>query len=115
MIHNPENVFLPVWSNKLILAAASELIRTIFSELSDESSNSSCLILPELSKMEFSNFQRILLTNPEDLASKEIDWIALIRVAQILGAELVRQISKNLEKTYIVFGRLKHGLYLVNS
>jgi hypothetical protein len=51
-----------------------------------QDSGNSCLVLPELTRLEFSTFHNALFASEGDLS---LDFFVLIKVAEVLGAELV--------------------------
>ena len=63
-------------------------MKNILTELGQEIE--SCLILPELTRSEFGIFHRALFAKEGDTS---LDFFCLIKVAQILGAELVSTIN----------------------
>ena len=73
-----------VWSNKLLLTAASKVVRTALLDVADPSE--ACLIVPEVNKMEFTSFHNAMFAEEED---SSLDFLTLIKVAEVLGAELV--------------------------
>lgn len=73
-----------IWSNKLLLTSVSTFVKTMLSELGEHIET--CIILPELTKMEFMTFHKALFAQENDTS---LDFVTLIKVAEILGAELV--------------------------
>lgn len=75
------------WSNRLLLTAMSPMIKSLMSGLaSDPSHVDTCLIIPELKRVEFMTFHRALFAGENDT---QLDFFVLIKVAEILGCELV--------------------------
>ena len=67
--------------------AMSPLIKSLILGLGSDSSNmDTCLIIPELKKLEFVTFHRALFAKENDT---NLDFFVLIKVAEVLGCELV--------------------------
>ena len=69
------------------MMAMSPMLKSLILGLGTDSSNiETCLILPELKKLEFMTFHRALFAGENDT---NLDFFVLIKVAEILGCELV--------------------------
>jgi hypothetical protein len=74
------------WSSRLLLSAMSPMLREALSGAGADEGGQSCLILPDVDRAEFLTFSRALFAKRGDAS---LDFLVLIKNAEILGANLV--------------------------
>ena len=83
------------WTSKLLLSASSIMIREAFGQLDRLQNETTCLVLPDITKKEFSIFHKALFTSVND---SKLDLVAVIKVAETLGVDLPITTSLPIQK-----------------
>ncbi len=73
------------WSSRLLLAAMSPMLKEALSG-AEQGTGESCLVLPDVTRAEFTTFSRALFAQKGD---KSLDFLVLIKIAETLGAHIV--------------------------
>ena len=79
------------WTSKLLMSASSIMVRDAFSQLDNLQNETTCIVLPDISKVEFCIFQESLFAPARDI--NQGDLIVVIKVAETLGVDLPIQTS----------------------
>ena len=100
------------WTSKLIMAAASPTIKAALESLGESLSlEGTCLILPDVTRLEFSTFIKAL-SSPDE---KSLDLVMVVKVAEALGVDLPittdHPIKNPSEASDIDYKRIKGNLY----
>ena len=74
------------WTSRLLMSAASEMVREVFSQLDNLQGESTSIILPDISKQEFNIFHEALFASVKDT---KLDLVTVIKVAETLRVDLL--------------------------
>ena len=76
------------WTSRLLMSAASEMIREAFSQLDILQGDTTSIVLPDITKQEFNIFHEALFASVKDLEDLK-DSVTVIKVAETLRVDLL--------------------------
>ena len=77
------------WTSKLLISASSWMLRDAFNQMDGFHQDTTCIMLPDITKNEFQIFHEALSSS---VSNTKLDLVIVIKVAESLGVDLVNNL-----------------------